>query len=201
MKVIVVDGLRFVKDDKTGYYRNDTVRTRLHRYLYEKEYGELPDEVDVHHIDHNKSNNALENLMALGRSDHMRLHGSEMTNERREWARENLNENASPAACVWHGSEEGREWHKEHYERMKDVLHERKPFKCKYCGKQFYSNRPGYCSNNCKSAYRRAMGFDNITLVCPICGETYETNKYQLAETCSRSCSNRLRWRRKNGQG
>ena len=201
MKVIVVDGLRFTRDDATGYYRNDRVRTRLHRYLYEKEYGELPDEVDVHHIDHDKNNNTLENLMAIDRSEHQRLHGALLTEEQRQWLRDNLETNARPAACVWHGSEEGRKWHIKHYEQMKDVLHERKPFKCKHCGEQFYSIRPGYCSNNCKSAYRREMGFDNITLVCPICGETYETNKYQLAETCSRSCANRLRWRRKHEQG
>jgi rubrerythrin len=201
MKVIVVDGLRFTRDDATGYYRNDRVRTRLHRYLYEREYGELPDEVDVHHIDHDKENNTIENLMALERSEHQRLHGAEMSDERRDWARENMNTNARPAACVWHGSEEGRKWHLEHYEQMKDALHAKKRFECRHCGKVFYSHMEGFCSNNCRSAYRRAMGFDNITLICPICGETYETNKYQLAETCSRSCANRLRYRRKHGQG
>ena len=201
MKVIIADGLRFVKDDATGYYRNDKLRTRLHRYLYESKYGELPSDVHVHHIDGNKDNNNLDNLIAMLDSDHLTLHGALLTDEQRQRLRDNMETNARPAACEWHGSDEGRKWHKEHYEQMKDALHAKKRFECKHCGEAFYSNQAGYCSNNCKSAYRRATGIDNITLVCPICGETYETNKYQLAETCSRSCSNRLRWRRKNGQG
>ncbi|MDD4280560.1 MAG: HNH endonuclease signature motif containing protein [Candidatus Sumerlaeales bacterium] len=201
MKTIYYDGLRFTRDDATGYYRNTKTGERLHRYIYEQHYGELPSDMSVHHIDHNKDNNSPENLTALDRVEHMRHHGETMSEEQRQWCRDNINNNARPAACVWHGSDEGREWHKKHYEQMKDAFHRVELRNCKHCGTEFVSVRDGYCSNACKSAYRRAMGYDNITLVCPICGETYETNKYKLAETCSRSCANRLRCRRKHGQG
>jgi len=200
VKVLIVDGLRFVKDDATGYYRNDKFRTRLHRYLYESEYGELPTDVHVHHADGNKDNNSLENLVAMAGSDHSTLHGALLTDEQRQRLRDNLATNARPAACAWHGSREGRKWHKEHYERTKDALHKVESRNCRHCGTEFVSVRDGFCSNACKSAYRRAKGYDNITLVCPICGETYETNKYLQSETCSRGCANRLRYQRKHGQ-
>lgn len=200
MKVIYVDDYKFVRDDETGYYRCNELRTRLHRYVYEKFNGVLPSNEDVHHIDGNKDNNNLSNLIALSRQDHAKLHGELLTDEQRKKRRENLTENARPAACAWHGSEDGREWHREHYARTKDALHKVESRNCRHCGAEFVSVRDGYCSNACKSAYRRAKGYDNITLVCPICGETYETNKYLQSETCSRSCANRLRWRRKHGQ-
>lgn len=201
MKAIILDGYKFVRDDETGYYRCNELRARLHRYVYEKFNGVLPSNEDVHHIDGNKDNNNLSNLIALSRQDHAKLHGELLTDEQREKRRENLAENARPAACEWHGSFEGREWHKEHYEQMRAAFHATHEYRCKHCGKPFLSIREGFCTNACKSAYRRDMGYDNIALVCPICGETYETSKYLQSETCSRSCANRLRWQRKNGQG
>ena len=200
MKVLIVDGLRFVKDDATGYYRCNAIAERLHRYIYQREYGILPSNEDVHHIDGNKDNNNLDNLIALRHTDHMKLHGTLLTNEQRQKRRDNMNNTARPAACAWHGSSEGRKWHKEHYERTKDALHKVESRNCRHCGTEFVSVRDGFCSNACKSAYRRAKGYDNITLVCPICGETYETNKYLQSETCSRGCANRLRYQRKHGQ-
>lgn len=201
MKVIIIDGYKFVRDDETGYYRCNELRARLHRYVYEKFNGILPSNEDVHHIDGNKDNNNLSNLIALSRQDHAKLHGELLTDEQREKRRENLAENARPEASKWHGSEEGRKWHLQHYLSMKDALHAKVQRECSHCGDTFYARRgQRYCSNACKSAYRRAKGYDNITLVCPICGETYETNKYLQSETCSRGCANRLRCRRKHGQ-
>jgi hypothetical protein len=198
VKVIVVDGLRFVRDETRGYYRNDRLRKYLHRYLYEAEYGELPSNIHVHHIDHDKTNNSLDNLVAITAEEHMSHHGLNASDEHKERRRRNINEVARPAAIEWHGSEAGREWHRQHYEKHKNVLREAKPQACRNCGEHYQAVRPGYCSNACKSAYRRALGLDNITLICPICGETFETNKYNPAETCSRSCANRMRSR--NGQ-
>lgn len=196
MKVIVVDGLRFVRDEQRGYYRNNRLRKYLHRYLYEAEYGELPSNVLVHHIDHDKTNNCLTNLEAMLNREHLSYHGLNITDEQREKKRVNLNERARPAANEWHRSEAGREWHLEHYHQTKNALHEKKPQSCRQCGAEYESHRSGYCSNSCKSKYRREKGLDNIALVCPICDETYETNKYRPSETCSRSCANRMRARR-----
>lgn len=46
-----------------------------------------------------------------------------------------------------------------------------------------------FCSNNCKSAYRRKSGVDNEERICKICGEIFITNKYSKAKVCSKKCS------------
>lgn len=62
-----------------GYYRRtDGNRSVLHRDVWEAAYGTIPDEHDVHHIDHDKTNNDLSNLQCLPKADHARLHHEEV---------------------------------------------------------------------------------------------------------------------------
>jgi HNH endonuclease len=64
--------------DAHGYVRIRVApRTdvREHRFIMEQHLGRpLASDEHVHHIDHNRSNNALENLQVLSASDHARLH-------------------------------------------------------------------------------------------------------------------------------
>lgn len=46
---------------------------RVHRLVYETFAGEIPNDFHIHHIDENKQNNRLTNLMLLSKSDHMKL--------------------------------------------------------------------------------------------------------------------------------
>ena len=49
-----------------------------HRLVYEITNGvALSDDMQVHHLNHNRSDNRPENLVALSRSEHTRLHNSE----------------------------------------------------------------------------------------------------------------------------
>lgn len=193
MKAIEYDGLRFVRDDKTGYYLNNKTHKRLHRYVWEKYNGEIPKGCDIHHIDHDKSNNDISNLRMICKPDHMKLHGSELSDEQRERMRDNLTQNARPKASEWHKSEQGSEWHKSHYEKMKERLHEEKERKCLNCGKVYYSEKGTFCSNACKSAYRRKTGVDNETRKCVYCGKEFTVNKYKKITHCSRACTSRDR--------
>ena len=108
------DGYKFRKDKKSGYWLCSTLHERLHRYIYEKYNGKIPKGMQVHHIDHNKDNNEISNLMLLTRKEHDRIHFEEMTEEEKERRRKNLKENAIPKAKEWHKSDEGKEWHKKH---------------------------------------------------------------------------------------
>ena len=187
------DGLRFTRDDKTGYYLNSKTHKRMHRYVWEYYNGRIPRGCEIHHKDFDKSNNDISNLELLTISGHRKLHAELLTQQQREQKRENLNKNARPKAIEWHKSEEGRAWHREHYEITKAGLHVTYEYKCLHCGKKFIGDYGSkFCSNRCKSAYRRANDLDLIEKSCVICGKSFMTNKYRPGDTCSASCRARL---------
>ena len=194
MKFVIYNGLKFTRDDRTGYYLNTTNRKRLHRFVYETEIGEIPEGYQIHHIDHDKSNNTIENLIAVLRSEHASYHGKHRAENYYDEMVKNLNENARPKAIEWHKSEKGKEWHKVHYENMKDKLHEKVDLECEQCGDEFNNiSRTRFCSNKCKSRWRRESGVDDEKRECGYCGDGFTINKYSSTKCCSKSCANRFR--------
>ena len=194
-KNVYIDGIRFSLDEKSLYYSgySNGEKTKLHRYIWEKYNGPIPEGYEIHHIDRNKLNNDISNLTILTTKDHHALHARLMTDEERERSRKILEERARPKACEWHGSEEGRKWHSKHGKEVSEHLHDVKIKKiCKCCGKEFYDNGFNsalFCSNNCKSKWRRDAGLDNEKRTCIICGKEFITNKYSKAKACSPACT------------
>jgi endogenous inhibitor of DNA gyrase (YacG/DUF329 family) len=198
---IIVDGIKFTRDKKTGYYlaskKVGNKRPRLHVYIWEKNNGQVPKGYEIHHKDGDKDNNDISNFELLPRGKHQELHGADIKNNEvlLEKMRTNLKENATPKASEWHKSKEGREWHRKHAIEVSKNLSE-KEFICSNCGKTFNKKPQGnikFCSNKCKSAWRRKQGLDNITRVCEICGKKFEVNKYSTTKTCSKQCAANLR--------
>lgn len=199
-KTITVDGMKFTRSGR-DYYYNSWNRIYLHRYLWEKKNGKIPDGFELHHIDKNALNNSLENLQILTIDEHKKLHADELTEDRREWFRNNLNENARPKAIEWHKSEEGKMWHKEHYEKTKDKLHVYSNFVCECCGKEFEAKdvkTNKFCSNSCKSKWRRDNGLDDVVRICRNCGNEFVINKYRKTVSCSKSCAMKAQYRLKD---
>lgn len=197
-KFAYFDGLRFCRDEKTGYYLNATTHKRLHRYVYERVNGRIPAGMQIHHIDHDKSNNEPENLELLTVKQHRQRHSEEMSDGLREKLRDNMLCKAIPAAASWHGSAAGREWHKRHYEQMGAAMHVKVKRVCKQCGKTFdgvQNDRNVFCSGACSSAWRRASGVDNEDRQCAVCGALFSVNKYAKTVCCSRHCAGQLRQR------
>lgn len=159
--------------------------------------GEIPKGHEVHHKNKDKLCNEIENLKLLTNKKHMRIHADDFlkNEERRKESAKILNEKARPKAIEWHKSEAGREWHKSHYEEMKDKLYAKKKYTCYNCGKEFEATvrLNKFCSNNCKSAWRRKQGLDNDERTCVICGNIYSAYKYSKSKTCSRKCRGKLR--------
>lgn len=189
------NGLKYTRDDKTGYYLNSTTRKRIHRAVWEFYKGEIPKGYDVHHKDGDKGNNEIENLEIVLKSAHATLHGKKRAETCYDKMVKNLNENARPKAAEWHRSDAGRRWHSIHGAEVA-LKQTPKPCKCLNCGKEYLSKAPkisDFCSNACKSAYRRKIGADNVAKICPICGKEFFSNKYAKTATCSRSCANRMR--------
>lgn len=189
-KFVWFDGLKYTKDEKTGYYLNSTHRKRLHRAVWEYHNGPIPKGYHIHHKDFNKNNNDLSNLTLIESKAHEKLHGDfnslfiyDEQKKRMDYAR--------TYASEWHSSTEGRAWHKRQYEVTKAKLHEMKNLVCDFCGKNFMAEKGRFCSNKCKSAWRRKQGLDDVIKVCGYCGKEFKTNKYSKAKYCSHTCSNR----------
>ena len=83
------DGKKFTLR-ATGYFALTTNdRCLMHRYVWEKEKGPIPDDWDIHHKDEVKSNNAIDNLECLSKAEHTRLyspHNNQYTKGRKRAA-------------------------------------------------------------------------------------------------------------------
>ena len=56
-----------------GYYELTTDnRCLMHRYIWEKETGLIPNGWDIHHLNNNKADNRIENLECLPKAEHTR---------------------------------------------------------------------------------------------------------------------------------
>lgn len=187
----IVNGIKFKRDNKTGYYLStiniDNKRKRLHRYIWELFNGDIPKGYDIHHKDHNKDNNDISNLELLLKEQHREIHKKEITKQALENWKYNLERNARPKAIEWHKSFEGRKWHKEQY-KISLGNREKQIFKCANCGKEYECLNNGinkFCSNKCKSAFRRKSGVDDVERICVKCGRTFRINKYSKKQKCN----------------
>lgn len=192
------DGIRYYR---CGDYFQQKGKA-LHREVWVKAHGPVPEGFEVHHKDHDCSNNMLGNLELLDGSEHARLHALERGLG--EFGRRHL-EKAGELAKEWHKSEAGRAWHKEHYSKMSDALHAREERTCEECGTVFMGlvgkpERNRFCSNKCKTRWRYKSGVDNEERNCRVCGTGFMINKYWTTMTCSRSCGRKLQEKNRERQ-
>lgn len=183
-KYIEYNGLKFCRDEKTGYYLNSTIRERLHRYVWKHEVGNIPKGFHVHHINGDKADNRIENLAIMNQSGHSRLHGAEI--KRKEKMRENIKK-AVMFAAAWHGSEEGKAWHSQHAKGMKMPRTEKK---CEVCCNLFMGTKnQRFCSGACKAKYRRENGLDDVERICEQCGKPFMATRFKKQKFCSTECA------------
>ena len=194
-------GYKFTRGEEGTYYRCAKLKKRMHIFVWEYYNGPIPKGYEIHHKDLNKANNDISNLVLLTVSEHRKLHASLLTDEQREWRRQNLNKNARPKAIEWHKSEEGRQWHKGLLSKTHEPKNRKEELVCSCCGKQYIGERwsktsPTYCSNPCrKLGYKRRHENDVFVKVCSICNNEFKCND-KRTQTCSTVCAERLR--RKN---
>lgn len=174
----------------------------LHREIWRDYHGSIPVGWHIHHIDGDPDNNHIDNLECLPPFDHLSHHGTNLSDEQLAQRRQNMDK-ARIAAAAWHRSDEGRAWHRAH---GREGWLDRQPTArvCEQCGGTYLSraiqrhNR--FCSNKCKSAWRRASGVDDEDRTCPVCGRTFRVNRYSRKRACSRVCGSRLRTDRAPGR-
>lgn len=168
---------------------------RLHEEIWKDLHGPIPDGCHVHHADRDPLNNEPDNLVCLSSDEHKRYHASLWDRSTPEWL-EHL-ERIRPKAAEWHGSAEGIEWHRQHGIAAAEAR-ELLTFTCEQCGAEYQTKARGdatrFCSNKCKSAWRRASGVDDEQRTCENCGETFTVNKYSRVRFCGRSCGRSHAW-------
>lgn len=166
---------------------------KLHRVVWEDHHGPIPTGSHIHHIDGDRANNTIENLECITPKEHRQRH--KMDDQQRERNRLLL-ERIRPKASEWHKTKAGRDFHRI-IGPMSRKRFVGKPRQCEFCGNDFKTNQSAhidrFCSNKCKSAWRRKSGADNITRRCELCGSDFTANKYDKRRFCGRSCAARHR--------
>ena len=163
----------------------------LHHFVWELFHGPRVKGKVIHHIDGNCQNNAIENLEEITPHEHM-AHKHPLTKERLASQLELL-EQIRPKAALWHKSPEGKEWHKEHARKNHFGQFVYADKECLFCGNKFTpkNSTQKFCSNKCKSAWRRKEKADDVTHTCQHCGKEILANKYAKRIFCSKSCAKR----------
>jgi len=181
-----------IGDRRKGY-------SLLHRDSYVVHHGPIPDGYHVHHKDGNTLNNDPANFVALPPPLHLASHAPASSERQAAAMRANANgrtDRFRAGAAAWHDSAEGRAWHSQH---AVSTWQQREPLAriCDQCGAEFGSMgrrvTDRFCSNACKSAWRRDAGIDNVSRVCVSCGATFVVNRYRKTTQCSWDCSRRHR--------
>lgn len=167
----------------------------LHRDIWAAIHGPIPDGHDVDHIDGNPINNAIGNLQLLTEAEHHAKHAPEQSKRGCErWAHMSDEQRAAllAAAAKWHGTAEGLAWHAENGKRVAagmetvDCICEQ--CRAAYSVRKIHSTSTRFCSNNCRSAARRASGVDDEERTCK-CGTAFVVNRYSKIRNCSLKCA------------
>lgn len=121
-------------------------RDRLHRAIWKAHNGPIPAGFDVHHIDDDRTNNALENMALLSRSDHMRHHVAGRTDLKAKYE-------PKATACSKCGVELVRRNRRQpSCRRCQQIEADKRRTverQCKVCGSAFQTIRGNYCSQRC----------------------------------------------------
>lgn len=200
MEARVYRGIRFRLYEGRRYFtpghadRRDGVED-LHREVWKHERGPIPPGFHVHHIDLDPTNNDVANLACLTPAEHEAVHAADRSVLGLSAEHQAHLATIRHLAAAWHGSPAGIAWHVEHGKATWAGREPEHVGTCEQCGAEYRGFFDGrFCSNACKSAWRRATGADNETRVCAQCGAAFTTNRHKPARTCSKSCGAKMRW-------
>ncbi len=170
---------------------------RLHEEIWKEANGPVPAGCEIHHADFDPLNNDVDNLVCLTVHKHKEAH-AERGRARSQSAEAQAHlERIRPLAAEWHRSPEGIAWHREHAAAQGFGQAEFRDGICDNCRRPYRTSKPGgndrFCSNACKSAWRRAHGLDDEQRTCANCGCEFTVNKYSKTHCCTRECAQRYR--------
>src|SRR3990167_472020 len=136
------------------FWRHDTWKAApfaLHRQIWIDNFGTIPPKHHIHHKDGNPLNNETYNLECISAFTHLSEHGK--SSGRQEHLQE-LARIGRESAKAWHGSDEGRAWHREH---AKLVAHgDSRVLVCAECSASYTTTvrrASIYCGKRCKARH------------------------------------------------
>lgn len=173
---------------------------RLHVAVWTFFNGKPLKKHHIHHKDENKHNNNPDNLEMIPAGEHIRLHTIKRLKENPEWF-QRLAKSGQDKAALWSKTEEGLSFRRKHAKEVLFKYHEHLFKKeaakvCEQCGKEYTTTNLSaitsrFCSNACKSEWRRKSGVDNEIRKCLLCNSEFTANHYTKNKYCSRSCSSK----------
>lgn len=180
----------------SGYYQStircaDGLRKNwLHQFVYETEYGSIPQGYDVHHKDEDKSNNRPDNLELLSRKEHQEEHYEQNVKNGHvlsKYVEENFEEVQALAKLGKEGKYVGR---------AKRKKLPNKPILCAHCGEEFVPHKKArkdtkFCSTSCSGKWHKRFGISDRE--CKDCGTVF-TPVTKASTTCEKCrLENRVR--------
>lgn len=191
------NGVTFRKRHEGHYF---TPSLSIYHAVWIYHYGEVPPNTVIHHIDHNKSNNNIENLIPMLPAAHRKHHGG---------AGEKIEVTLICQDC---GNSYTTKYHGQKIFRCPDCQrkHKRTHTKiyektCEWCGKSFETKQKNTqcCSPSCaqRLVYFKRTGQNAalIDRVCVVCGKTFKVSKSHRGKenydriTCSDECLSKYR--------
>lgn len=180
------NGVTYCERKKDNHY---TTGMPLHRAVWTYWNGNIPADYEIHHVDHNPKNNAIENLQCLSPSEHKRLHNLEMKSH--EYTCEICGKKFFSSRIDYQNIRycskkcNARAFKQNHMETRT----------CIYCGKEFSApatNNTRFCSKACQNNYLWNNEWKNRRLkakICPICEQEFIPRGGKQIY-CSKSCRN-----------
>jgi len=151
MDTAIIEGIEYYWDGR--YYarhKGTHVPIRAHRELWMEAFGPIPDGYHIHHLDENRKNNALSNLLVVNASEHAKGHMQD--DQRKKQARDNI-QIAQEAAKIWHGSDKGKAWHRKHFDAVMENIGDKV---CDECGVEYTPTnfRQRFCCKRCGNRFK-----------------------------------------------
>lgn len=134
-----------------SYFQRKGVR--LHREVWKAAHGDIPEGYEVHHIDADRANNQLENLVLMEGGEHNSMHARHANHDKAIAAMQE-------AAKAWHSTADGQAFHSE-LSRRNWSRRGMKTYTCSWCGKAYGTRhlygagQNHFCCANCRAAATR----------------------------------------------
>jgi len=191
-------GLKW-SDKGRGYYQSTTLidgrRRWLHQYTWCMERGAVPVGYHIHHVDGNRHNNDISNLVCLSAL----RHAAEHAEERRVFGRSDRQIKHLESIRLLASAAKLGKYQSEAKVRERAGV---RTGNCMCCGKQFELAKRSkdvvfYCSDKCRGKARNVLGEAalNIEQNCIGCGATFKPG-YSLGHQlyCSEKCRDRAKY-------